>query len=142
MSSPIKGLGWRTSGSRNAIGLPGNLAYFEECLGSQIPQELPLPDGFQSPFDNIENAQDYLVLLSEAVEEARQNVAADLLTEANAKLPRRLEAVRLALYKLEKLEQHIKVSRRLLNDLRTLRRLLFEERTEAETPNAVLGQRR
>jgi formiminotetrahydrofolate cyclodeaminase len=101
-----------------------------------------LPDGFQSPFDNIENAHDYLVLLSEAVEEARQNVAADLSTEANAKLPRRLEAVRLAHYKLEKLEQHIKVSRRLLNDLRTLRRLLFEERTETEVSQAPLDRRR
>jgi hypothetical protein len=111
-------------------------------LGCQLLEEFPLPDGFQSPFDNIENAQDYLVLLNEAVEEARQNVAADLLTEANAKLPRRLEAVRLALYKLEKLEQHIKVSRRLLNDLRTLRRLLFEERTEAETNKAVLDRER
>jgi hypothetical protein len=101
-----------------------------------------LPDGFQSPFDNIENAQDYLVLLSEAVEEARQNVAADLTSDANVKSPRRLEAVRLALYKLEKLEQHIKSSRRLLNDLRTLRRLLFEERTEAETSKAVLDRKR
>jgi len=34
------------------------------------------------------------------------------------------------LYKLEKLEQHLKVSGRLLNDLRTLRRLLLEERSE------------
>lgn len=93
-----------------------------------------MADSFQSPFDNIENAQDYLVLLSEAIEEAKQNVAADLLSEANVKSPRRLEAVRLASYKLEKLEQHIKVSRRLLNDLRTLRRLLFEERSEVETP--------
>lgn len=101
-----------------------------------------MPDGFQSPFDNIENAQDYLVLLSQAIEEARQNVAADLLTEANTKSPRRLEAVRLALYKLEKLEQHIKASRRLLNDLRTLRRLLFEERSDAETSKAVLNPKR
>ena len=81
-------------------------------------------------------------MLSEAVEEARQSVAADLLTEANAKLPRRLEAVRLALYKLEKLEQHIKVSRRLLNDLRTLRRLLFEERSEAEPSQEMADRKR
>jgi hypothetical protein len=30
----------------------------------------------------------------------------------------------------KKLEEHIKVSRRLLNDLRTLRRLLLDERVE------------
>ena len=112
------------------------------ALGCQLREEFPLPDGFQSPFDNIENAQDYLVLLNEAVEEARQNVSADLTSEANVRSPRRLEAVRLALYKLEKLEQHIKSSRRLLNDLRTLRRLLFEERTEAETSKAMLDRKR
>jgi hypothetical protein len=128
------------SGSRNALGVRGGLRYI--VLGCQLREVFPLPDGFQSPFDNIENAQDYLVLLSQAIDEARQNVAADLLTEANAKLPRRLEAVRLALYKLEKLEQHIKVSRRLLNDLRTLRRLLFEERTEEETASSVLDRKR
>jgi len=32
------------------------------------------------------------------------------------------------LYKLEQLEKHVKTSHRILNDLRTLRRLLFEER--------------
>jgi hypothetical protein len=31
-------------------------------------------------------------------------------------------------FKLDKLEQHLKTSSRLLNDLRTLRRLLLEER--------------
>jgi hypothetical protein len=35
-------------------------------------------------------------------------------------------------YKLDKLSSHIAASRRILNDLRTLRRLLLEER---KTPN-------
>jgi hypothetical protein len=34
-------------------------------------------------------------------------------------------------FKLEKLEQHLKTSSRLLNDLRTLRRLLLDERLES-----------
>lgn len=100
-----------------------------------------MPDGLQSPFDNIENAHDYLVLLSQAIEEARESVSAELSTEGNASLPRRLDAVRLALYKLEKLEQHIKASRRLLNDLRTLRRLLLDERVEAETSKPALDRK-
>lgn len=85
---------------------------------------------FESPFDSIEGAQEYLALLGQALAEARQSTEADLSADIHAQAPRRLEAMRLALYKLEKLEQHLKVSHRLLNDLRTLRRLLFEERAQ------------
>jgi hypothetical protein len=46
---------------------------------------------------------------------------------------RRQEALRLVLFKLEKLEQQVKNARRLLNDLRTLRRLLLEERTGSKS---------
>ena len=87
-----------------------------------------MPHDFETPFDSIEGAQEYLALLAQALTEAKQSTEADLAADIHAKAPRRLEAMRLALYKLEKLEQHIKVSHRLLNDLRTLRRLLFEER--------------
>jgi hypothetical protein len=80
-------------------------------------------------FDTIESAQEFLVLLREAVEEAKQTAEADIL-EPGLKEGRQLDAVRLVLYKLDKLEQHLKASARLLNDLRTLRRLLLEERSE------------
>lgn len=83
----------------------------------------------QTAFDTIESAQEFLVLLREAVEEAKQTSEADIL-EPGVKEGRQLDAVRLVLYKLDKLEQHLKVSARLLNDLRTLRRLLLEERSE------------
>jgi hypothetical protein len=90
----------------------------------------------ETPFDNIESAHEYLGLLVKAVEEARQTAEGDLV-EAGATSARHLDAVRLAVYKLEKLEQHMKISRRLLNDLRTLRRLLLEERTAvAGTPDS------
>jgi hypothetical protein len=85
---------------------------------------------FETPFDNIENAQEYLALLSQALEEATANAEVDILGQTNSHATRRRDALRLVLYKLEKLEQHIKVSRRLLNDLRTLRRLLLDERAE------------
>lgn len=88
----------------------------------------------ETPFDNIESAHEYLGLLVKAVEEARQNAEADL-AESSTQSSRRLDAVRLAVYKLEKLEQHMKVGRRLLNDLRTLRRLLLEERVGTATPD-------
>jgi hypothetical protein len=85
---------------------------------------------FETPFDDIESAQEYLALLAQALEEAAANAEADILGQENSHTARRRDALRLVLYKLEKLEQHVKASRRLLNDLRTLRRLLLEERAE------------
>ena len=43
---------------------------------------------------------------------------------------RHLDALRLADYKLKSLRQHFVASRRLLTDLRTLRRYLLDERME------------
>jgi len=82
-----------------------------------------------TPFDTIESAQEFLGLLREAVDEAKLAAQGDILEE-DSKPARHLDALRLVVYKLEKLEQHLKVSGRLLNDLRSLRRLLLEERTE------------
>ena len=82
-----------------------------------------------SPFDSIESAHEFVALLAETVLEAKQEVEADVQRESSSKAPRRLDALRTALYSMEKLELHMNKSRRILNDLRSLRRLLFEERT-------------
>lgn len=78
----------------------------------------------ETPFGDIESAQSYLKLLSEAIAESKQGVQADLTAYTD---PRRVEALQLVLYNLEKLIFHVKVSRRLLNDLRSMRRLLLHE---------------
>jgi hypothetical protein len=94
------------------------------------PKEISLLDyKSETPFDSIESAHEYLGLLVKAVEEAKQSAEADA-AELGNNSSRRLDAIRLAIYKLEKLEQHVKSGRRLLNDLRTLRRLLLEERAQ------------
>jgi hypothetical protein len=90
----------------------------------------------QTAFDTIESAQEFLLLLREAVEEAKETSEADIL-EPGLKEGRQLDAVRLVLYKLNTLEQHLKVSARLLNDLRTLRRLLLEERSDLNSPQPM-----
>ena len=95
-----------------------------------IVEYSPLDYQFERPFDNIESAQEYLALLSRELDAAKQETQADIAREGDSQIPRRRDALRLVVYTLEKLEQHIKVSRRLLNDLRTLRRLLLEERTD------------
>lgn len=82
----------------------------------------------QTPFDTVENAHQYVQLLVEAIAEAKSEITTDLDLASKAKLERRVQAMQIVQFKLEKLEQHLKTSSRLLNDLRSLRRLLLEER--------------
>jgi len=76
--------------------------------------------------ESIESAQEFVRLLSDAVAGAKQDIAADVKREqATSKTTRRLDALRIAQYSLEKLELHMNKSRVILNDLRTLRRLVM-----------------
>jgi Ni,Fe-hydrogenase III large subunit len=84
-----------------------------------------------SAFESIESAQEYLGLLAQVVTEAQQAIQADIHGSAESERPRRVEALRLIGYNLEKLESHLKTSRRILNDLRMLRRIL-QQRESAE----------
>jgi hypothetical protein len=78
-------------------------------------------------FESIESAQEYLGLLAQVVLESQQAVQADIQGKADSGSPRHVEALRLIGYNLEKLAHHIKASRRILNDLRMLRRILHQE---------------
>lgn len=82
----------------------------------------------ETPFDSIEGSHEYVALLAEAIEEARRDVEADIAIAVQEGADRRREALQLVSYNLAKLSLHIKTSRRILNDLRTLRRLLLAER--------------
>lgn len=92
----------------------------------------------ETPFDSVENAHEYVRLLAEAIAEARGDIESDIAAAAESKSERRLQALRLVQYKLEKLEQYLRSSSRTLNDLRTLRRLLLEERSE---PDSIRSER-
>ena len=83
----------------------------------------------ESPFDSIEDAHDFLTLLAQTIFETKLEIEADVQRESSSNYPRRAEALKLTLYTLNRLEFHMNRSRRILNDLRTLRRLLFQERT-------------
>jgi hypothetical protein len=88
------------------------------------------PHASQTQFESIEEALEYLTLLTEVVGDAQTEIRdamRDTLT------PRNLQALQLVAYKLSQLSQHMLVSRRLLNDLRTLRRLLHGERDNASS---------
>jgi hypothetical protein len=88
----------------------------------------------ETPFDNIESAQEFVELLIETIEESRRDVDADIaLSEGNGS-GRSKKALQLVSANLAKLSQYMTNSRRILNHLRTLRRLLLQERRLDNTP--------
>jgi hypothetical protein len=87
----------------------------------------------ETPFENIESAQQFVELLCDAIDEARREVEAEV---GRAQPERRLQALQLVSYNLAKLSLHMGTSRRILNDLRTLRRLLYRERSFREGEHA------
>jgi hypothetical protein len=93
----------------------------------------------ETPFDNIENSHEYVTLLSEAIEIALAEVEADIALAGADGADRRKEALQLVLFNMNKLKANMSSSRRILNDLRTLRRLLLEERTLSKVYRQTAG---
>jgi len=83
----------------------------------------------ETPFDSIENAQQYIKLLGEAVAQAQCDIDKEIIVATDRMSYRRLEALRMVEYNLDKLKRYLSGSGRALNDLRSLRRLLHEERS-------------
>ena len=79
-------------------------------------------------FETIESAQEYLGLLAEALSESQGAIEEDIRVQKASSSPRRLDALKLVAYNLQKLKGHMMRSRRILNDLRMLRRLLHREK--------------
>lgn len=102
----------------------------------RVPERRDVSYEAETPFDNIEGSHEYIALLADALNEARRDVEAELAAAERDRADRRKEALLLVSYNLAKLNLHITSSRRILNDLRTLRRLLLSERgllTEEES---------
>jgi cysteine sulfinate desulfinase/cysteine desulfurase-like protein len=91
-----------------------------------------------TPFDNIESSHQYVSLLHDAIEEARREVDEEIAF-SNGGGERRKEALQIVAYNLAKLSFHMQTSGRLLNDLRTLRRLLLAERKPVQARAKVAG---
>jgi hypothetical protein len=83
----------------------------------------------ETPFDNIESSYEYVSLLADAIDVALAEAEADLALADADRADRRKEALQLVIFNMNKLKGHMTSSRRILNDLRTLRRLLLEERS-------------
>jgi len=84
----------------------------------------------ETPFDNIESAREYVEHLLAATREAHGEIGAEIVRAANPEAARSREALHLVRYKLDQLTSHIDTSRRILNDLTKLRRLLLEARKD------------
>lgn len=82
----------------------------------------------ETPFDSIESSLEYISMLADAIDEVCSEVSSDISLADTQQATRRKEALQLVSFNLQKLAGHITASRRILNDLRTLRRLLLEER--------------
>ena len=87
-----------------------------------------MPQPCKDNFACIESAQEFLALLMEAISETKRDVDADIQQQASANGSRRTVALRIASYDLDVLEHHLRRSKRLLNDLRMVRRLLLQQR--------------
>ncbi len=87
------------------------------------------------PFESIESAHEYVGLLCEALDEAAQTIEQEMSALPAFTGTRHLDALRLVDYKLNTLRGHLLVSRRLLGDLRTLRRYLLDERASEHAAN-------
>ena len=81
------------------------------------------------PLDSIESAHEFVTLLAQVVLETKRELQLDIQRETGGNFPRRLKALKIVEYKLRTLESHLENLARILNDLRSLRRLLFGERT-------------
>ena len=92
------------------------------------PKHSDLISESDNPFSTIESAQGFVKLLTKAAREAKQELEALVEREPASEVSRRLDALRISLYSVSKLETHMHHSSRILNDLRTLRRLLLAER--------------
>jgi hypothetical protein len=83
---------------------------------------------FGGPFDSIESAHDYMNLLAATALETLGDLQRDREAALRDGEDRRAQAIELAMYKVKQLNCYVYKSRRMLNDLRILRRLILNER--------------
>jgi len=90
------------------------------------------------PFDTIESAQEYMSVLAVTILDVMKE-----LNDARGQAlqdgeDRRTRALELAAFKLKMLSCYVHKSRRALNDLRILRRLILNERLSVENIIATM----
>ncbi len=92
----------------------------------------------EQPFDSIESAQEYMGMLANTTLEVISDLQHDRDLALRGGDKRRAQAIDLAIFKLKTLGCYVYKSRRALNDLRILRRLILNERVSVESVIAAL----
>jgi len=92
----------------------------------------------EHPFESIESAHEYMDILAATVLEATAELKRDRDQALRDGDQRRAQAIELAIFKLKMLGCHVLKSRRMLNDLRILRRLILNERLSFESVIATM----
>ena len=95
----------------------------------------------ETPFDNIESAEQFVELLIEAIKESSRDVDADIALAEGNRSGRSKKILQLVSANLAKLSQYMTTSRRILNHLRTFRRLLLQEQRLDNTLQTRNGNR-
>jgi hypothetical protein len=90
------------------------------------------PDQIEQPFDSIESAQDFMTVLAATILDEMKDLKRDYELAVRDGQVRRGQAIELAIFKLKTLCCYVHKSRRALNDLRMLRRLILNERLTVE----------
>jgi len=91
----------------------------------------------KTPFDSVESAYEFVGLLREALDEAYAQIQDDMDAAREKGAERRIQALGLVDAKLNQLRNHVLASLIILNDLRTLRRLLLGERSPEGSADGV-----
>jgi len=90
------------------------------------------------PFDSIDSAHEYVNILAATTPDAMTELKRDRDQALRDGELRRAQAMDLAMFKLKMLGCYVFKSRRMLNDLRILRRLILNERLSVESVIATM----
>ena len=92
----------------------------------------------EQPFDSIESAQDFMNVLAVTILDAMKDLNSQQQNALRDGRKREAQAFELALFKLKMLSCYVHKSRRTLNDLRMIRRLVSNERLTVEQVIATM----
>jgi hypothetical protein len=95
-------------------------------------------ESIEQPFDSIESAHEYMSILATTTLEVLAELKQDRDHALHEGETRRAQAIDLAIFKLKMLGCHVHKSRRMLNDLRIIRRLILNERLTVESVIATM----
>jgi hypothetical protein len=113
---------------------------YAKCSNGRVTNGMSY--GPETPFGDIESAEQFLELLIKAIDESRRDVDADIaLAEVN-RSGHSKQALQLVSDNLAKLSQRMTASCRILNYLRTLRQLLLQKRRLDNTLRRRNGSRK